>query len=175
MAHGHEDFVTEVTTSLVEAASFRSGLDADKPASPAAGDIWLARDTYKLYCCMVAGAWMDLGYWRDDVTQTVQTGSRAIDGTVYHNTSGKIRVVHVAAYSNPVATWCQLTMDAYCDANAAPTTFIAEAGETYSHASLQGTAYASMTFLVPPGYYYKVGTIGSPGYALHVWTEWDLH
>lgn len=41
----------------MEATSFNNGLDADKSASPAVGDIWLARDTYKLYVCHVAGAW----------------------------------------------------------------------------------------------------------------------
>ena len=41
----------------MEASSFRSGLDADKPAAPAAGEIWLARDTGYLYVCNVAGSW----------------------------------------------------------------------------------------------------------------------
>ena len=51
------DFQSEVVSAAVEATAFRNGLDADKPPSPAAGDIWLARDTLKLYVCCVAGAW----------------------------------------------------------------------------------------------------------------------
>lgn len=51
------DFQSEVVSAAVEATAFRSGLDADKPASPAAGDIWLARDTGYLYVCFTAGSW----------------------------------------------------------------------------------------------------------------------
>lgn len=61
------DFQSEVVSAAVEATSFRSGLDADKPASPAAGDIWLARDTLILYICAVAGAWTGF-----DAAQLVQ-------------------------------------------------------------------------------------------------------
>ena len=51
------DWYTQVQGVALEASSFRSGLDADKPAAPAAGEIWLARDTFKLYVCMTAGTW----------------------------------------------------------------------------------------------------------------------
>jgi len=51
------DFQSEIVSAAVEATSFRNGLDANKPASPAAGDIWLATDTDKLYVCITAGAW----------------------------------------------------------------------------------------------------------------------
>ena len=51
------DFQLEVVSAAVEATALRSGLDADKPASPAAGDIWLARDTFYLYVCFTAGSW----------------------------------------------------------------------------------------------------------------------
>ena len=51
------DFQTETVNADVIATNFRSGLDADKPAAPSAGDIWLARDTYYLYVCFTAGVW----------------------------------------------------------------------------------------------------------------------
>ena len=57
MGNDLPDYQIEIVSAAVEATSFRSGLDADKPASPAAGDIWLARDTLILYICAVAGAW----------------------------------------------------------------------------------------------------------------------
>ncbi len=57
MGNDLPDFQSEIVSAAVEATSFRSGLDADKPASPAAGDIWLARDTYFLYVCFTAGSW----------------------------------------------------------------------------------------------------------------------
>lgn len=51
------DWYGQVQGVSLEASSFRSGLDADKPAAPAAGDLWLARDTKKLYVCHTAGSW----------------------------------------------------------------------------------------------------------------------
>ncbi len=57
MGNDLPDYQSQVIGVGLEATSFRSGLDADKPASPAAGDIWLARDTFYLYVCNVAGAW----------------------------------------------------------------------------------------------------------------------
>jgi len=46
-----------VDVSVGVASAFRSGLDAEKPAVPMAGEIWLARDTKKLYVCHIAGSW----------------------------------------------------------------------------------------------------------------------
>ncbi len=57
MGNDLPDFQSQIVSAAVEATSFRAGLDADKPASPAAGDIWLARDTYYLYVCFTAGSW----------------------------------------------------------------------------------------------------------------------
>ena len=36
------------------------GLDADKPASPAVGDMYLATDTVKIYRCFVAASWVEV-------------------------------------------------------------------------------------------------------------------
>ena len=57
MGNDLPDYQSQMVSASVEATSFRSGLDADKPASPAAGDIWLARDTFYLYVCFTAGSW----------------------------------------------------------------------------------------------------------------------
>lgn len=51
------DWTQAVQGVALEATSFRSGLDADKPAVPAVGEIWLARDTKKLYVCHTAVTW----------------------------------------------------------------------------------------------------------------------
>ncbi len=57
MGNDLPDYQSQVIGVGLEATSFRSGLDTDKSASPAAGDIWLARDTFYLYVCNVAGSW----------------------------------------------------------------------------------------------------------------------
>lgn len=61
MSNDLPDYQSQVSGVGLEATSFLSGLDSDKPASPAAGDIWLARDTGILYVCNVAGAWTNIG------------------------------------------------------------------------------------------------------------------
>ncbi|KKN37950.1 hypothetical protein LCGC14_0758370 [marine sediment metagenome] len=55
------DFRIEAVGVGLEATSFRSGLDAAKPASPAKGDVWLATDTTILYVAFSAGSWTDIG------------------------------------------------------------------------------------------------------------------
>lgn len=39
------------------ATNLKSGADADKPASPKAGDIYVATDTVQMYICYDAGIW----------------------------------------------------------------------------------------------------------------------
>ena len=75
------DWYTQVQGVALEASSFRSGLDADKPASPAAGEIWLARDTFKLYVCMTAGAWT--GFDASILVQGILTLYAALAGGGY--------------------------------------------------------------------------------------------
>lgn len=103
----------------------------------------------------------------DDVTQNDVTGSRAIDGTVFQNTSGKIKLVTITI--NTVSTNDEYYAIAYCDSNASPSTVItACSGETYNAQE----AYNSMTFVVAPSYYYKVTETGDA--VLYKWFEWDL-
>lgn len=87
MGNDLPDYQSQVVGAGLEATSFRSGLDADKPASPAAGDIWLARDTFTLYICMVAGAWVSLTpagtivMWHG-LLSAIPTGWALCDGTL---------------------------------------------------------------------------------------------
>lgn len=51
------DYYTQVIGIEAEAYSFRHGADANKPADPDSGDIWLATDTLILYVCVTDGVW----------------------------------------------------------------------------------------------------------------------
>lgn len=51
-----ENISLEVTETQYE-GSINKGVDASKAASPAAGDIYIATDTGRLYLCFVAGTW----------------------------------------------------------------------------------------------------------------------
>ena len=46
-----------VLADFQKANNIKSGLDADKPASPSVGDIYLATDTGWIYVCNTAGSW----------------------------------------------------------------------------------------------------------------------
>lgn len=70
-ANGLENATPTVTTSGYSGA-FDTGLDANKPASPTAGDLWFATDTGIFYRCITGGTWtaeFDLG-GRRPITQT---------------------------------------------------------------------------------------------------------
>lgn len=75
------DWYTQIQSATLEATSFRGGLDADKPASPAAGDIYLARDTYKLYVAMASGVWT--GFDASILVQGTLTLFAALAGGAY--------------------------------------------------------------------------------------------
>ena len=199
MGNDLPDYQTQVVGVGLEATSFRSGLDADKPASPAAGDIWLARDTYYLYVCNVAGAWekvtkLYLLLAGGTMSGAIAMGSNKITGlaaptanadaarkldvdtvdaklddfsvaqptraigTTYQNTGGKIRLVSVTI--DVSSGYVQ----ALCDANSTPTTVVAYTDAIHA---------ITLTFLVPPNYYYKLNKSGTATSAN--WTEWDEH
>lgn len=44
------------------ARTVTSGLDADKPTTPAVGDMYGATDTRKVYMCFTAGTWNNISY-----------------------------------------------------------------------------------------------------------------
>lgn len=53
------------------ATSITSGLDADKPAIPAIGDMYGATDTQKLYVCFTAGTWTKVSYLANSSSGTL--------------------------------------------------------------------------------------------------------
>jgi len=118
----------------------------------------------------------------DDVTGAEPT--RALN-TIYQNTSGKIRLVIIE-----VGYWLQtsdtvLTGDSLGAAKigsaSPPTTVVATVG-IYTYGITSATSGIirgndAATFIVPPGYYYKLETsISGDGQTpvLHDWYEWDL-
>jgi len=98
----------------------------------------------------------------DDVSHTEPT--RAI-GTIYQNTSGKIRFVTVTLSPSAGNTIAAL----YCDANASPTDLIAYISANATAPALYGFA----SFIVPVNWYYKIADgIGTS--VITEWHEWDL-
>jgi len=91
-------------------------------------------------------------------TFTDATASRAANGTVYQNTSGKPMCVQVTC-----ATAVNGTITAFCDSAASPTTQCAAGGSANTGAQMQ----QGCTFVVPANYYYKVTATG----AITKWTE----
>lgn len=91
--------------------------------------------------------------------QNVVTGSRAIDGTIYRNTSGKtmfISVVGVYSAGNP-------TITGYSDASATPTTEIGTAQNTDAGSTV------TLSFMVLNNHYYKITSVQA---SLSTWIEW---
>lgn len=48
-----------LSDTVFGATNLKSGADADKPARPKPGDIYVANDTNIIYVCYVAGSWVD--------------------------------------------------------------------------------------------------------------------
>jgi len=92
------------------------------------------------------------------------SGSRAVDSTVYQNTSGKIRMITISCVVNDAEWFAILT-----GATSSSATVVAyqSVGGTGGACRLSGTA------VIPPSWYYKVNVAGTP--ALEAWIEWDLH
>lgn len=86
--------------------------------------------------------------------------SRAIDATVYHNTSGRPMLVSISCVCN-----FGDVINAYSDANATPTTIVVSMG----HSNIQPVGM-SLTFLVLPGNYYKINQTGTS--TLSYWVEY---
>jgi hypothetical protein len=93
------------------------------------------------------------------LNQSELHASRAIDGTVYHNTTGKSKVVVIACIMN----YGDIIV-VYTDNTATPTLAVAGMG----HSNLAAIQESTM-FIVLPGNYYKVTSTGSP--TLSYWTE----
>lgn len=93
-------------------------------------------------------------------SQTDQKASRALDGTVYRNTTGKPMFVSVVAYNTSAAG-----MAARSDANATPTLIVAD---VYSATT---TVNMSVFFIVLPNNYYSV-TKSTGTATISSWIEW---
>jgi hypothetical protein len=91
------------------------------------------------------------------VAQNDVTASRAIDGTVYRNTSKKTMYVSVSVTTAAAGTIAGIT-----DSAAAPTTTVAD----HDHAA---AGKIHIGFMVLPGNYYKVTNTGA---VLANWIEW---
>lgn len=92
--------------------------------------------------------------------QSVVTGSRAINGTVYQNTTGRPMEVNITAYGTD-GTYLR----AYSDSAAAPATIIA-----YSSQEVTINFFVCMHFTVLSGNYYKVSP-NSGSWTLQLWVE----
>ena len=199
------DWYTQVQGVTLEASSFRSGLDADKPASPAAGEIWLARDTGYLYVCNTAGSWDKVAKLYLELAGGTMTGAiamgthkitgldaptanadaaRKLDvdtvdaklddvsfsqpsrafGTIYQN-GAKIRVVNAVIRGSTGTD----NSEARLESVSPPTIVVA----TLNFKSGVANEAHTMTFFVPPNWYYSIeNTLGTP--VLSYVREWDL-
>jgi len=107
-------------------------------------------------------------------SQADVTSSRAI-GTIYQNTSGKIKIVGVtvAAYSS--STNSELDVSAVCGASTPPLTNVVQ---NYSVIPITNVHHrVPVTFVVPKNYYYQIARsyIGTGTPFISEWIEWTLH
>lgn len=102
----------------------------------------------------------------DDVSFTDATSSRAIDGTIYQNTSGKIKFVTV---NIEVSSGDTEDIVCYTDSASSPTIIVCRVG---SFNAAGGAMRFLATFIVQVNHYYKVTSGGNP--SLTDWMEWDI-
>lgn len=100
-------------------------------------------------------------------------GGRAIDGTVYRNTSGKlmmvfVRVLHQVTVAGVQHAYCY----AFTDSADPPTTNMGGSG-IYNGTNPVMNLMTTMVFMVSPGHYYKVtSTVSVNGTnTLLMWNE----
>lgn len=97
---------------------------------------------------------------------SVAQPARVID-TIYQNTGGKIRVVTVSLV---ISLGVTETAQAVIGSSSPPTTDAASVGHS---SGATGADYGSMTFIVPPSWYYRVNSAtGTP--TIDNWIEYDL-
>ena len=109
-----------------------------------------------------------------NVTQSQPT---RVLGTVYHNTGSTALFVSVAVGDTSFGTNYVYEADAYTGATSSPNTTVASA-TLQTPTGLGGSSrwVSTLSFVVPPGYYYKVLDNSSSGGAIGIstWTEWAL-
>jgi len=174
------DFTSEVETGTMKASSILNGADAAKAAAPAVGDIYIATDTGKGYICLAAGAWTYFLGMIGLVTRNDVTAARAIDGTVYTNATGKLKLCVLSIelqVESSIGAGYSLVIAA-SDDNANPVT-------TVDQTKLQAKGglgddietFGSVVFFVVAGEKYKVtGSALGSGIApdMQSWIEYDL-
>lgn len=116
----------------------------------------------------------------DDVTLNDVTGTRAIDATVYENTSGKTKIciVSVELQTNADSGAGDSGVVAHTDSATPPTTQV-DAAKLQNKDTLGGDMEisAKLVFVVKAGDYYKVtSSNGGTGIAPNLidWIEYDL-
>lgn len=95
------------------------------------------------------------------------------NNTIYQNTSGKLMICSIALSTSTGG----FIAGAFCDSQAYPTTKVAGCSQVGASGMSTSARYTdSMTFVVPPNYYYGVsvswGNTGVPG--IEAWSEWYL-
>lgn len=120
----------------------------------------------------------------ETVTQTANlAGSRGLYATpnpdstppsapdIFQNTSGLPMLVTVSADGGGGGFHGVV----YCDSSSSPSTQTAQFGRVNSGSSSPNFYPASVTFLVPPNYYYGISvTSGGGSPSIRTWTEWTF-
>ena len=102
---------------------------------------------------------------RDGTTVAYATPSGTrVKSTIYRNTSGKIRFVDIVCYGTDVDD----ALDVFVGVGTPPTVLVA------AYISTSATEfYQTLTFIVPPNYYYKANESNAT-ITIPKWTEWDI-
>lgn len=104
----------------------------------------------------------------DRLDDCVQAQPARAKNTVYTNGTN-IRMVAIAV---ELTGGSQIAGMAYCDNIDGETTIV---GIFLALPGAGLTLTATITFVVPPAYKYKLGDGGSSSVTIARWTEWDLH
>ena len=118
--------------------------------------------------------------WNTAVQSDV-TGSRAIDGTVYQNTSGRplIVTINVKVDVDDISSSGNSRVTIVCDSNATPTTTVMVLRLSTDGVGTDQTgidAYLSGTLVVLPSYYYKAtaAAANQTTPTIQDWFEWEI-